>query len=100
MPETEIDLTGGRLAAKNLIRRLVPSQIRLTVSIYDRKTRRYIAIPGYKGTIPIETRGELLKLWKAIREAVEAQGWRTDESARGTASSVRPAGAADEDATE
>jgi hypothetical protein len=76
MAGPQIDLTGGRIAARKLLRRLVPSRIRLALSIYDRKTHRYVQIPGYKGAIPVATKGEVVKLWRAIREAVESQTWR------------------------
>lgn len=95
MAETQIDLTGGRLVAKTLVRRLVPTNIRLSAAIYDRKNRRYVAIPGYRGLIPIQTRGELLKLWRAIREAVESQGWKTDDGVRAPLAGSSGAGGTD-----
>lgn len=87
MADTTIDLSGGRLTAKNLVRRCVPTTVRISLAIYDQKNRRYVQVPGMKGTIPIKTRGELLKMWKAIRESVESQDWsaNADTGDRGVA---------------
>jgi alpha-D-ribose 1-methylphosphonate 5-triphosphate diphosphatase PhnM len=68
--------------AAKTIRRLVPTRARLAFSLYDHtgEQRTYRTLSGYRALVSIYSSKELRDLWTAIRNVIEAGGWKDDDA--------------------